>query len=189
MDRPEFTVTGKIMCVCWAKLRGAVVGDAGTVAFWSHPLVTSQACFPELGVPGYILHGDPSNCNFLLWQSIRITGVLVARSCPTLYDPMDCSPPGCSVHGILQARILEWIAISSFRGSSRPRDRSWVSCIADRFFTAWESLEISSKCSPQGPADPHYQTPEVGLERGKYSHQGGGDGVHSRRQCSTVNKA
>ena len=45
------------------------------------------------------------------------------QSCPTLCDPMDCSPPGSSVHGILQARILEWVAISSSRGSSQPRDQ------------------------------------------------------------------
>ena len=44
----------------------------------------------------------------------------VAQSCLTLYDPVDCSPPGSSVHGILQARILEWVAVSSSRGSSRP---------------------------------------------------------------------
>ena len=44
--------------------------------------------------------------------------VKVAQSCPTLYDPMGCTPPGSSVHGILQARILEWVAITSSRGSS-----------------------------------------------------------------------
>ena len=55
--------------------------------------------------------------------------VLVAQSCPTLGDPMDCSPPGSSVHGFLQARILEGAAMPSFRGSSQPRDRTWVSCI------------------------------------------------------------
>ena len=57
------------------------------------------------------------------------------QSCLTLGDPMDCSPPGSSVHGILQVRILEWVAISSSRGSSRPRDRTrvtWVSCIDRR---------------------------------------------------------
>ena len=47
---------------------------------------------------------------------------LVAKSCPTLRDPMDCSPPGSSVHGISQARILEWVAIPFSRGSPRPRD-------------------------------------------------------------------
>ena len=56
--------------------------------------------------------------------------------CPTLWDPMDCSPPGSSVYGILQARILEWLAISFSKGSSRPRDGTWVSHIAGRFFTA-----------------------------------------------------
>ena len=51
-------------------------------------------------------------------------------------NPMDCSPPGYSVYGILQARRLEWVAISLSRGSSRPRDRTQVSGIAGRFFTA-----------------------------------------------------
>ena len=53
----------------------------------------------------------------------------VTQSCLTLCDPIDCGPPGSSVHGILQARRLEWVAISSSRGSSRPRDGTWVSCI------------------------------------------------------------
>ena len=58
------------------------------------------------------------------------------QSGPTLCYPMDCSPPGSSVHGILQARILEWVAMSSSRGSSQPRDQtcvSYVSCIGRRF--------------------------------------------------------
>ena len=54
---------------------------------------------------------------------------LLAQSRPTLCDPMDCSPPGSSVHGISQARILEWVAISF------SRDQTWVSCNAGRFFT------------------------------------------------------
>ena len=54
----------------------------------------------------------------------------VAQSCPTLCDPVDCSPPGSFVHGILQARILEWVAIPFSRGSSQPRDQTQVSCIA-----------------------------------------------------------
>ena len=61
----------------------------------------------------------------------------VAQSCPTLCDPVDCSLPGSSVHGILQARILEWVAISFSRGSSQPRDQSQVSRIAGRCFTLW----------------------------------------------------
>ena len=60
------------------------------------------------------------------------------QSCPTLFYLMDCSLPGSSVHGILQARILEWAIISYFRGSSWPWDRTWVSFvsyISGRFFT------------------------------------------------------
>ena len=56
------------------------------------------------------------------------------QSCLTLCDPMDCSLPGSSVHGILQARILEWVAMPSSRESSKPRDRTLVSHIAGRFF-------------------------------------------------------
>ena len=58
----------------------------------------------------------------------------VAQSCPTLCDPVDCSPPSSSVHGILQARVLEWVAISFSRGFSWPRDRTQVSHIAGRCF-------------------------------------------------------
>ena len=58
------------------------------------------------------------------------------RLCPILCDPMDCSPPGSSVHGILQTRILEWAAIPFSRGSSQPRDRTQVST-----FTVWATRE------------------------------------------------
>ena len=57
------------------------------------------------------------------------------ESCPTLCDPMDSSPPSFSVHGILQAGILKWVAISSSRGSSQPRDQTHGSCIG-RFLTS-----------------------------------------------------
>jgi len=62
---------------------------------------------------------------------------LVTQSCPTLRDPIDYSPPGSSVHGILQAWILEWVAISFSKGSSQARDRTQVSCIAGRCFTIY----------------------------------------------------
>ena len=61
------------------------------------------------------------------------------QSCLSLCNPLDCSPPGSSVHGILQARILEWITMPSSRRSSKPRDQtrdSCSSCTAGRFFTA-----------------------------------------------------
>ena len=60
---------------------------------------------------------------------------LVTQSCPTLCNPMDYSPPGSSDHGILQARILEWVAMLFSRGFSEPRDRTQVFCIAGGFFT------------------------------------------------------
>ena len=66
---------------------------------------------------------------------------LVTQSYPTLCDPMDHSLPGSSVHGILQARILEWVAMPSSRGSFQPRDQTQVSCIVDRFFTDWATRE------------------------------------------------
>ena len=52
------------------------------------------------------------------------------QSCLTLYDPMDSSPTGSSVHGVVLARILEWVAISSSRGSSQTRDRTLISCVS-----------------------------------------------------------
>ena len=67
--------------------------------------------------------------------NLRKVKVLVAQSCLTLCDPMDYSPAGSSVHGILQARILEWYAIPFSRGSSQPEDQTQVSRIAGRFFT------------------------------------------------------
>ena len=65
----------------------------------------------------------------------------VTHSCPTLCGPKGCSLPGSSVHGILQTRILEWVAIPFSKGSSQPRDQTQVSCIADRFFTVWATRE------------------------------------------------
>ena len=66
---------------------------------------------------------------------------LVAQLCPALCDPMDCSPPGSSIHGIFQARILEWVAILFSRGSSQPRDQAQISRFAGRFFTIWATRE------------------------------------------------
>ena len=57
-------------------------------------------------------------------------------------DPMDCSLLGSSVHGIFQAKILEWFAISFSKGSSQPRDQTRVSCTASRFFTNWATREV-----------------------------------------------
>ena len=60
------------------------------------------------------------------------------------WDPLVCSLPGFSIHGILQARILEWVGIPFSRGSSWPRDPTWITCIAGRFFTVWAPREAST---------------------------------------------
>ena len=74
-----------------------------------------------------------------LWQTCVF--VLIAQLCLTLCDPVDCSPPGFSVHGILQIRILESVAIPFSRGSSWGRDWTWVSCTEGRFFAIWATRE------------------------------------------------
>ena len=80
-----------------------------------------------------------------------VVKVLVAWPCPTLCNPMDCSPPGSSVHGIIHARILEWLAIPLSRESSWFRDRTQVSCIAGRFFTVWAMRALKSQGrAPEG---------------------------------------
>ena len=66
----------------------------------------------------------------------------VVQSCLTLCGPVDCSPPGSSIYGFLQARVLEWVAISFSRGSSRSRDRTPVSRIVGRHFTLWATREV-----------------------------------------------
>jgi len=83
----------------------------------------------------------------------RITNLLkeneseLAQSCPTLCDSMDCSLPGFSIHGIFQARVLEWVAISVSRWSSWPRDRTWVSSTAGGCFTLWATSWCKSNCN------------------------------------------
>ena len=67
----------------------------------------------------------------------------VVQLCLTLWNPMDCSPPGSSVHEILQARILEWVAVPLSRGSSPPRDWTQVSSIAGRLFTIWATILVN----------------------------------------------
>ena len=82
----------------------------------------------------------------MLFYLVRVRGdsPSVVSNSPTLCDPMDCSPAGSSVHGILQARILEWVAIPFSRGSSWLRYQTLGSCIAGRFFTIWATGEALS---------------------------------------------
>ena len=80
----------------------------------------------------------------LPWMNVVVLGIQ-SPSCVQLYcDPMDCRPPGSSVHGISQARILEWVTISSSRGSSWPRHGTQVSCIGRQILYHWATREALS---------------------------------------------
>ena len=76
------------------------------------------------------------------WTELKVKESEVAQSCSTLCNPMGCGLTGSSVHGIFQARILEWVAISLFRRSSQSRDWTWVSHIVGRLFTFWATREV-----------------------------------------------
>ena len=102
---------------------------------------------PSIRVPS-----SPGSCTpswgletgFLQDDEVKVK-MLVAQSCPTLCNLTDCSPPGSSVNGILQARILEWVPIPFSRGSSQLRCQTWISHIAGRFFTIWTTREAPFK--------------------------------------------
>ena len=84
---------------------------------------------------------------------------LVAQSCPTPCDPMDCSPPGFSVHGVFQARILEWVAVYFSGGSSLPRDQTHVSCLSRWTPYLWASREALAVVSTVQQIDSATHTP------------------------------
>ena len=97
----------------------------------------TPSSIPELGSSlkegiGYTLHDSWAS---LMAQQVKKSESEVAQSCLTLCDPTDCSLRGFSIHGIFQARVPEWVAISFSRGSFQPRDRTWVSYIASGFLT------------------------------------------------------
>ena len=89
------------------------------------------------------------------WSEVKVT-----QSCPTLWDPMDYT-----VRGILQARIREWVAFPFSRGSSQPKDRTQVSCIASRFFTSWATREAQEYWSGQPISSPG-DHPNPGIKPG-----------------------
>ena len=114
----------------------------------------------------------------LVCDSLRIPNVCcrsVAQSCLTLCNPMDCSPPGSSVHGVSQERILEWVAISSSRVSSWPRDRTHISFIASSLLH-WQvdSLPLSHQRRPSKCLLEPKQNPQDGF----YSWRPSGAGLY-----------
>ena len=113
LEVPPLPRRARLGALCRSKLAVAGAGEK----------MRLNAPTPFLCLPVPLLQGCATSC---------LSGCLCAKLhhlCPTLCDPMDCSPPGSSVRGILQARILKWVAMPSSRESSLPRDRTQVSCI------------------------------------------------------------
>ena len=106
----------------------------GTIAKPGHWHITVTRVQTSLGYPQFL------TCIPLCTRVSICTHAKSFQSCLTLCEPMDCSPPGSSVH-VLQARILEWVAMPSSKRSSQPRDQSQVSPNAGRFFTSWATRE------------------------------------------------
>ena len=111
-------------CLVTASKWGLEVGGQGIGLVEGPSFLHPRCIVPKPSTP-LILGGEESEVK-----------VNVAQSCPTVCNPTDCSPPGSSVHGILQARILEWVAIPFSSGSSQPRNQTGVSCIAGGFFAS-----------------------------------------------------
>ena len=109
-----------LYCLCWS------LWLCGSKKLWK--------ILQEMGIPDHL------TC---LLRNMYESESEVAQSCLTLYDPMDCSLPGSSVHGIFQAIVMEWIAISFSRGSSQPRNWTWVS---HRRLTIWATREVREIC-------------------------------------------
>ena len=99
-----------------------------SILAWEIPWTEEPGGLQSMGVTKELDTTQRLNNNNITFRSDQIRSV--AQSCPTLCDPTDCSPPGSSVHGIFRAGILEWVAISFSRGSSRPRDRTCVSYVS-----------------------------------------------------------
>ena len=103
--------------------------------FWWKELQSHRAKGTDTGKDGELQPSKQSSYHNLPCGRPDIKCVcvcLIQKSCMTLCDPMDCSPTGSSGHGMFQARILRWVAISFSRGSSRPKDQTWASCIGRR---------------------------------------------------------
>ena len=108
--------------------------------YWSGLPFPSSGDLPDPGtkaacptLAGRLFTAEPAEKSYIyIWSEVKWSEV--PQSCPTLCDPMDCSLPGSSIHGILQARVLEWVAVCFSRRSSQPRDQTRVSRIAGRHY-------------------------------------------------------
>ena len=167
---------GDHVCLCFRKLsfQGSRSNHSRSHRQWVQcrtlkPL-RSYKVWEFLGCHLHVMGQCDSSCDLSpvgrMWKFVlgiwRVRLCLVIQSCPTLCGPMGCSPLGLSAHGILQARILERVAISFSRGSSQPRDWTYVSCTAGGFLTSsatWEA-QTSGIWS-------NWRAPEATLNRGQ----------------------
>ena len=121
--------------------------------YWVNEWMMNELCIILL-----VWHIEVQNNGWLTWIKIKYHRASTASllSLVKLCKPMDCRPPGSSVHGILQVRILEWVAIPFSRVSSWPRVQTQVSFIAGRFFTIWATKEdvYIGFLSPLSPFSP-----------------------------------
>ena len=110
-----------------------------------NPFIFKETCFVVQNMVCFDQHRCMWNGYVSCSCWIRKVKVSVTQSCPILCDPMDYRPLGSSVPVTLQARILEWVAIPFPRGYSWPRDQTWVSRVAGRFYhpSHWESLLLA----------------------------------------------
>ena len=119
---------------------------------WSGWPIPSPADLPDPGIkpesPELQADSLPTELSGKPWASESESESEVAQLCLTLCDPMDCNLPVFSVHGIFQARILDWVAISFSKRSSWPRDWTWVSHTAGRHLTVWATTEVHQGIPP-----------------------------------------
>ena len=140
-----FSATSAAASLCNLAISVVIPGCLMETWMWI-PLMTSDIehfFMHFLVICGLTWHSSSGFSAFRvsLSHSSFLVKVLAAQLCLTLCDPVDCCPPGSPANGILWARILEWVAMTSSRGSSWPRDRIRVSSIAGRFFTIWATRE------------------------------------------------
>ena len=119
--------------VSLTKNRPQKSSTSSTKWIWQHTERIMQ-CNQVGFIPG--MQGWLNTCESIntMYCSNKYCEALITQVMSDLCDPLDCSPPGTSIHEILQARMLEWVAVSFSSGSSWSRDRIWVSCTAGRFF-------------------------------------------------------
>ena len=113
----------------------------------SNPNYLLNAPYPNttiLSFTVWIFQGDTIQ-PIILWDTTVLKLLYCVQSCPTLCDPLDCSPPGSSAHGIVQASMLQQVAISSSRGSSPPRDQTHISYTGRQILcpcASWEAHRL-----------------------------------------------